>query len=167
MCGVKGMKSLKTRVVVCAICGKKHIRNAKASSAKYCDECSDIGNTIRDRKNRRGEIITVEQAKEIIANSTTNKKQLTNLVKKKCIKKNCIVCGKEFLTNGAAKNRAKYCSAECKRDAGHKRNKQKRIDEILNQDVLEFNYKRAKIIDIKDFNYDKLFNSKEVEVVLL
>lgn len=158
------MKSLKTKVVICEICGKEVIRSIYAATAKYCNDCQDIGATIRDARNRYDKDISIEEALTKISHRKNQKDVSHDMTTIKCIEKTCIVCGKKYKTNMAAKYRSKYCSVECKNVNRLIRTRAEAKEYVINRDIFGMGIRKAKMVDSIDIKIEQILNNQRIEV---
>lgn len=165
----------KSDIAICVNCGKEFKRNNPKSRAKYCcEECGILNSIKRNYFKKHKKVISDKMLIDIYnskkANHKSKDEQLAEMRTKKVIKKKCIICGKEFMTNVSAKNRAKYCCNKCRYLGSKYRNKSKIEQKMLNEDLdTRLHVNRGYIYGLKetkniDIIMDKIIR-KGVEVI--
>jgi hypothetical protein len=130
----------KSDIAICITCGKEFKRNNPKSRAKYCcEKCAILGSIKRNYYKKYNKVIPDEillsKYEHMKSNTKSKDEQLAEMCTKKVIRKNCIICGKEFMTNISAKNRAKYCCNKCRYLGGKKIRKDRIENAMLNEDL--------------------------------
>lgn len=174
MCGIKGSRGKYNKTIKCVICGKEVVRNSKATGAKYCDgECQDIGAHIRRMKRLHDKDVPIDVARAYVRErkrlGMDHITQAKQLVSEKAIKKVCAVCGKEYMTNRAAKNRSKYCGQECYKSAHNKIKEDFGLNQYLNNH-LNGHYFAKKNIQLEDplnVQIEQLLIKEGIEVMVV